>query len=1295
MGSSGTTPVGDDVLAERLFPYLPRLAVDWLRSAPDTTARHVDGSMVFIDVSGFTALSERLARRGKAGAEELTDVLDTIFTRLLTRAWDLGGGLVKFGGDALLLLFTGADHPRRACAAAFDLRAELAELGRLRTSAGPVTLQMSVGVHSGGFDFFLVGGSHRELVLAGPAATMTVEAEGAAQAGQILLSADTAVLVDPDLLGEAVGPGRLLVGRPHAPDDLLVSGELTGLPLASCVPMALRRHLVSGAFEPEHRVVTVGFLHFQGVDRLLAEEGMHAAAQAIEAVVKAVQEHLDEQEICFLGSDVYGDGGKLILTAGAPTTHGNDEERLLRALRGVFERDLPLAIRAGVNRGHVYAGEVGPEARRTYTVMGDAVNLAARLMQAAAPGSILATGPVLDRSETTFQVSALRPFHVKGKSRQIQAYEVGPVAGVRGDVATTRLPLVGREGELARLEAAVEAARRSRGQVVQVAGPAGIGKTRLVEEVRSRLLPGFRQYRIGCQQYEATTAYWPYKLLLRRLIDIPLDAEPDEAGPWLERYVRDAAPALLPWLPLLAMVIDGRVDPTDDVDQLDESFRRAQLERAVLSLLDGLMPDPAAVFLEDAYWMDEASRSLTRAIGNRAAERPWLLAMTVRDTDQSIMPDDMVEHAHVIRLAALQREDMRALAMSASEGSPKPVHELEALTERAGGSPLFLIELLAGAASGIALPDSIEAAITARIDTLEPPDRMVLRCASVLGRPSFPLQLAAEVLTPHAPAVTDPGVWDRLAEFLVREGNDSVSFQHVLIRDVAYEGLAFRRRREIHGSVAEWVARESPDPDEQAELLALHALQAEWFDWALRYSRVAGDRARAKAATADAAAFYRQALDATDSLDDVDPLEVAALGEALGEVCEAAGLYDEGARGYRLARHLVRDDLVRRADLLRKEGFLCDRAARYGHARLLYRAGLAVLDRTAPDTLEAVRIRAKLEVVMAAALYWEGRRRAEIWWARRAAARAEKAGVKEVLGHAYYRLDAAFTDLGLPESAEYRGRALPIFEELGDLVMQATVLNNLGANAYYEGQWDAALDFYERSRRASEKAGDVVEAATAASNIAEVLCQQGQPAKAEGLFQESLRVFRGAGYGAGTAWVTGYLGLVAARLGRAHEGLVLLRESRESCRQRGMEGLALESSVRLVEATLLADDAAAASALVEPTRLDIRSSGLRYLEASLGRLEAHILAHLGDLDAASRIVEVTLHLAETADASYEVALCLDTKARLAELLGRPDDGAADRAAGLFAELGVTDPPRIPLPELDDRTKQRPRVTTQA
>ncbi|HJP66950.1 MAG TPA: adenylate/guanylate cyclase domain-containing protein, partial [Actinomycetota bacterium] len=176
MAGPATTSLEQEVVT----PYLPRLLVEWPPDPPPPTAREIAGTLAFVDISGFTKMSERLARRGKEGAEEVAGLIGTCFTSLLSVAYGEGGGLVKFGGDALLLFFHGPDHEVRGARAVAMMRRRLREIGKLPSSAGQISLRMSVGVHSGTFLFLLVGTSHRELIITGPGATRTVEMEQAA-----------------------------------------------------------------------------------------------------------------------------------------------------------------------------------------------------------------------------------------------------------------------------------------------------------------------------------------------------------------------------------------------------------------------------------------------------------------------------------------------------------------------------------------------------------------------------------------------------------------------------------------------------------------------------------------------------------------------------------------------------------------------------------------------------------------------------------------------------------------------------------------------------------------------------------------------------------------------------------------------------------------------------------------------------------------------------------------------------------------------------------------------------------
>ena len=506
-----------------LAPYFPRLAIEWIRARPELLHQELEGTIAFIDISGFTKLSERLARLGQAGAEELTATIDTCFVALLDLAVANGGRLLKFGGDALLVYFSGAEHAARACNAAIAMRRALRVVGRLIVLGQKVSLRMSVGVHSGEFNFFLVGESHREFIVTGPGASAVVAMEAAADAGEIVVSAATAAALRPGLIGRAKGPGHLLLRAPSLQELPFLEFEQVDaeVDLRLGIPVGLRGALITRT-EPEHRRVTIAFIHYDGTDRLISEQGPEEAARQLDVLVTHVQGAADRQGVTFLATDADRDGGKIILTAGAPSSSGDDEHRMLLAIREIMDAENPLPIRIGVNQGSVFVGEVGPHYRRTFTVMGDAVNLAARLMAKSEPGEILTTPDLLARSRTGFESAELEPFFVKGKAKPVRAVRIG--AMTRGAAAGTddELPFVGRRRELQQLEDVAAQAAAGHGALVEIVGATGVGKSRLAGRLRETTADRMQLFAV-CERYDSSTPYFTVRRLLRGLLGLPLE----------------------------------------------------------------------------------------------------------------------------------------------------------------------------------------------------------------------------------------------------------------------------------------------------------------------------------------------------------------------------------------------------------------------------------------------------------------------------------------------------------------------------------------------------------------------------------------------------------------------------------------------------------------------------------------------------------------------------------------------------------------------------------------------------
>jgi class 3 adenylate cyclase/tetratricopeptide (TPR) repeat protein len=886
-----------------LDPYVPRALLRHLAETPAARVQAVEGTLIFADISGFTRLSERLARRGREGAEEVVETIGTCFARLLRVAYDNGGGLLKFGGDALLLKFEGEEHLARAARSAVGMRRRLREAGPLQTSAGKITLRMSQGMHSGEILMFLVGASHREHLIAGPTTSTVVQMEKVADAGEIVLSPQVARRLPRACVGTAKGPGHLLASAPAGADwapsePWYEPGEDA---VAHCLPVALREHLAYGRQPPEHRSASTAFLRAGGVDDLIAREGVEATADALHELVADIQEAADAQQICFLASDIDVNGVRVLLTAGAPRVVGDDEDRMLLAMRRVLEGHRRLPVHIGVNRGNVFCGDVGPHYRRAYAVMGDATNLSARLMARAPAGELYATAAVLDRAATRFDLGALEPLSVKGKARPVEAWSVGPAVGGRArERVAEHFPLVGREREVAALDVAIAAARRGRGRIVEIAGEEGIGKSRLLDELRRRAT-GMRRLHAACEPYLASSPYATWRELLRPLLGTGHD---DDVLERLHAVVADADPSLLPWLPLLAIAFDVDAPLTPEVEALAPEFRTARLRDALIRLLERLLAGPALIEIEDAHHMDHASAALLGALAERVGGTPWLVAVTRRDSESGYVAADLPT---VVRLepVPLDHAALVSLAEAVTEAAPLPPHVLALAVDRSGGSPQFLRDLLRAAASGDGeLPGSIEAAAMARMDLLAASDRALIRRAALLGRTFDPAMLV-EVLDDGV-SWPDERTWTRLWRYFEVRDDGAVHFRSAVVREAAYAALTYRLRRRLHAVVGARLEREAgPATDESAAVLSLHFERAGDHGRAWRYARVAADRARDRFAYADAATLYRRALDATRGLD-VAAEEVAAAWEALGAAHARIGELAEAHEAFRAARRLRR-----------------------------------------------------------------------------------------------------------------------------------------------------------------------------------------------------------------------------------------------------------------------------------------------------------------------------------------------------------------------------------------------------
>ena len=558
--------------------------------------------------------------------------------------------------------------------------------------------------------------------------------EGAASAGQVVVSHATAARLPDAIVGADIGPGRLVRRLPAEVDVL---GPLTAgrarpeHPRAGGRPPTAQR--AARRTPSTARLLSASFTCWASTTTL-PRHGPEQTAQALSEVTEAFATAAEAAGICLLASDLAPDGAKLILTAGAPEAVEDAEGRLLVAAREALDHDLVLPVRVGAHVGHVFASEVGAPWRHVYTVIGDAVNHAARLMGKAEPGQVVASAALLERTATPFETTELAPFMVKGKRQPQRASIVGNRLEGRGRREQLHSPFVGREQEMAVLSRALADAAGGRGSCVDLVGAPGIGKSRLIDELfrRSRTVEPIR---ITCEPFQTSLPYFVARLVFRRLMKLEGHADRAAAGRRLDELVRRISPDQLPWLPLLAAVIEADCESTPEVDGLDPAHRGTATAEVANTFLTALAPNPQVLVFEDAMWMDGASARLFARVLADIERRPWFVCTTRRDGDDGLH-QGLGYDATTIRLEPLSGDVAQELVHEVTNEFGLSTQDVERLCTRAAGNPLYLVELLRAvldAGSLEDLPDTLEDIIASRIDRLPRRDRRALRVAAVLG----------------------------------------------------------------------------------------------------------------------------------------------------------------------------------------------------------------------------------------------------------------------------------------------------------------------------------------------------------------------------------------------------------------------------------------------------------------------------------------------------------------------------------------------------------------------------------
>jgi len=565
-----------------------------------------------------------------------------------------------------------------------------------------------------------------------------------------------------------------------------------------------------------------------------------------------------------------------------------------------------------------------------------------------------------------------------------------------------------------------------------------------------------------------------------------------------------------------------------------------------------------------------------------------------------------------------------------------------------------------------AVPQSLEAALAAHVDALDPATRRILRCAAVLGR-SFSRNALAETL--QAAGISFDGTaLAQLENFLDADGSERLRFRSGLVRDTTYEGVAYRIRTRLHSAAGAALERLADDPATIADSLALHFSRAGDYDRAWRYAREAADRARRAYANADAARLYELALDASKRIAELDSGDRAKVWTDLGDVRELAGHFDSSLEAYRRALRIVGNDPVARADLLFGRARAKERAGAFTSALRDLTSGTRLID--SDESAAAQTARARLASFAAMVLNAQDRPRRALRQAKLAIQLARAAGDKLSLGRALIVLEMSHLSLEGPGSGSHLKEALALFEDLGDVRMQANVRNNLGVVNAMACRWDEAIEWWKSGREFNLRSGDAVGAAYSGMNTGETLVNQRRFDEAEVPLSDARRVMLASGFREGVAIIEIQIGRTLIERGALQDADELLQRVVDEFKRIGKKFYVLEATVFLAHGRLTAGDPMSALLLLDAAEVAAGNDAL-IMRPKTAWVRGRILAALGRTDDARRELDAGLESARAQRLLDYEALILRARGELAG--GSSTDLAA--ADQIMIDLGVRETPR--------------------
>ncbi|MCO6478942.1 MAG: tetratricopeptide repeat protein [Phaeodactylibacter sp.] len=1156
------------------------------------THGRIEAYTLFVDLSGFTPLTDALMRQGTRGAEELSIVLNEIFEPLVRMVYAKGGFIPYFAGDAFTAIFPAAEQPMGAKEIIQGAMLARNLFSQRQFRFGNFTIGIKFGLSYGTVEWGIVGRDAKAFYFRGAPVDGCAACQMKAQDKDIVIDEALRRHMPKGqfaLMEQEAGFYKIKGGIPSE-EASIIPAELPPIERGVAMkflPDAVARYNQEGEF----RTVISVFISFEGVE----------THELLDDFASIILEQINSFSGYFKEID-YGDkGGVMVGFFGAPVSFENNSDRALEFISSIREelRGLQakssLRYRVGVTIGTAYTGIVGGKERCQYAAVGNRVNLAARLMTYAAWDEVLVDEEIqknhhfhfLNRGDIEYKgIKGLVPtFRLVGRNYEAHTSYAGD--------------MVGREAELQRLLGFCRPLFEGLpAGAAYIYGEAGIGKSRLVHELKNVLYGQQLVYWHTCQsdqilkkpfnpflyflknyfeQYPESTSLANIQNFEGRFNQL-LESLADVAHPEALAIRRELARTRTVLAALIGLNFQNSI-----WDQLDAKGRYQNTLSAIINLLvaESLI-HPVVIELEDGHWLDDNSRELLNELVRHISRFPILLIITSRYKDDGtkpeLIPESLLEEQDIpmleIDLNNLQPEAVQDFAELRLGGA---IHEefFELLVRTSNSNPFYLEQILEYfSESGlleeehgqwtirdknVKLSSSINAILTARIDRLSTLVKETVKAAAVIGR-EFEVPILSEVMKTQEEFIRRNGNATALLKEQIKRAERGqiwhamnelrYIFRHSLLREAVYSMQLRARLQQLHRHIGEAIERLYADNlDERYVDLAFHYEQAGVFDKTCEYLRKAADYARSNYQNQQALDYYERLLKKLSRQKDVADQIQTHLKK--GKVLELIGKWDECEHAYERALRLAKQS----RDVL----LLGQANNSLGRLLMLkgdYPKAMAILQ-TAAGLFESIDDKVGIAKTFGnlGNLYF---RQGQYDQAKRFFEQSLEIGHSRIEPTSNAQVAA---NLGLTymnqgnydEGIRCQRAQLDLCEQHNDKQGMATLYTNMGIVYFEKGDYDAALETYQKGLALSEELGNKLLTSIAIGCIGSVYERKGDYRRAMENFQHDLAICEELGDKQGIAIALGLIGELLSVEGDFHGAIEYLQKNLMLCEELGYQ----------------------------------------------------------------------------------------------------------------------------------------------